>query len=330
MSTGPLPEEPTGADLLAALEAVEGPDPDARFSAAWDLLARAPDRDAFHVALDLALERGLIPMEFGALIQGRWESAEPAPSWVNPVDGCEMIWVAPGPFSVGEERRRAESPGFFLARHPVTNAQFQRFLDETDYTPPADNPVVPGGLPLQWGPGRTPEGKADHPVTGVSFLDALHYCRWAGLALPTEWLWEKAARGLDGRTFPWGEAYPYPTDAHRRLARLCQVRAEDTCPVGRFPRTRSPYGCEDLIGNVSEWCWAQDPADAGRLTREVLASDVASVRPSTLMAVRGSAYLRRFASRMAAWHRRQLSVSRRNHWVGFRPAFYPLPVAQSV
>ncbi len=88
------------------------------------------------------------------------------------------------------------------------------------------------------------------------------------------------------------------------------------------------YGCEDLIGNVSEWCWAQDPADAGRPTPEVLSSDAAAVDPSTLMAVRGSAYMRRFAARMPAWHRRQLGASRRNHWVGFRPAFYPLAVAQ--
>jgi serine/threonine-protein kinase len=328
MSTSPTPREPSGADLLAALEAVDGPDPESRFSAAWNLLARAPDRDSFEVALDLALERGLIPMEFGALIHGRWESDDPAPSWINPVDRSEMIWIAPGPFYVGDERRRAQGPGFFLARHPVTNAQYRRFLDETGYTPPADNPVVPGGLPLRWGPGTTPAARADHPVVGVSFLDALHYCRWAGLALPTEWLWEKAARGADGRTYPWGETPPYSTHVSRTRTRLAQVRAEDTCPVGSFPRTRSPYGCEDLVGNVSEWCWPQDPGDAGRLTPEVVSSDPAAVSPAALMSVRGSAYLRRFASRMTAGHRRCLGASRRNRWVGFRPAFYPLPVAQ--
>jgi serine/threonine-protein kinase len=327
MSTGPAHDGPIETDLLAALEAVEEPHPDDRFSAAWHILARAPDRDTFEVALDLALERELVPMDVGALIRGRWESDDPAPSWVNPVDGSEMIWIAPGTFYVGEERRRANSPGFFLARHPVTDTQYRRFIDATGYAPPDEDPVAPDGLPMRWGLRRNPAGNADHPVTWVSFLEALQYCRWAGLALPTEWLWEKAARGPDGRTFPWGEAPPYSTDP-RSPTRLAQVRAEGTCPVGSFPRTRSPYGCEDLIGNVSEWCWRQDPADAGRLTPEILASDVAAVGPSTQMAVRGSAYLRQYASRMAAWHRRQLGASRRNRWVGFRPAFYPIAAAQ--
>jgi serine/threonine-protein kinase len=325
MSKEPTPAELGGDDLLDALEAVDESSPESRYSAAWNILARAPSRDAFEVALDLALERGLVPMELGALIRGRWESAGPAPSWVNPVDQSEMIWVAPGPFYLGEERQRATSPGFFLARHPVTNAQYRRFLEATGYTPTVDNPEVPGGPPMEWSPRFYPPGKPDHPVVWVSFLDALHYCRWAGLSLPTEWLWEKAARGTDGRTFPWGETHPYST--YPRDFRLAQVRADDRCPVGSFPRTRTPYGCEDLIGNVSEWCWFQDPAEAGKLSAEIVLSDPAAVHASDMMALRGSAYLRRFASRMAAWHRRRLGVSRRNRWVGFRPAFYPSAAA---
>ncbi len=323
MSTGPAPDDPAGVDLLAALEAVDEPDPDARFSTAWKLLIRCADRDAFEVALDLALERELVPMEFGALIRGGWDSNDPAPSWINPIDESEMIWITPGPFHIGEDRRRVESPGFFLARHPVTNTQYRRFLDKTGYNPPPDDLDPPGWRPLRWSQGGTPPMKADHPVVGVSFLDALYYCRWAGLALPTEWLWEKAARGPEGHRFPWGQLRDV-----RDLTGLARVHAEDTCPVGSFPRTRSPYGCEDLIGNVAEWCWTQEPDDAGRLTAEILASDASAIAPSALMSIRGSAYMRHQVSRMAAWHRAQLSASRRNRWVGFRPAFYSLAFAQ--
>ena len=138
MSTERTSGELGGDDLIAALEAVDEADPESRHAAAWGILGRgAPSRDAFEVALDLALERGLVPMEFGALIRGRWESTGPAPSWINPVDQSEMIWVAPGPFVVGVERRRATSLGFFLARHPVTMALSRRFLDATGYSPTA-------------------------------------------------------------------------------------------------------------------------------------------------------------------------------------------------
>ena len=98
--------------------------------------------------------------------------------------------------------------------------------------------------------------------------------------------------------------------------------------MGSYPRTRTPYGCEDLIGNVSEWCWFQDSTEERKPSAEIVLSDPAAIHPSDKMAVRGSSYLRRFASRMAAWHRRRLGVSRRNRWVGFRPAFYPSPEAQ--
>lgn len=307
--------------LLARLEGVEGPDDAARFAAAWRVLAHAPEGDdEFDVGLDLAMERGLIPTEFGGLVRGRCEGFDRAASWVNPLDGSEMIWVAPGPFHVGEDRRRCDGPGFFLARRPVTNGQFRRFLDETNFgsTSPAHST---GGLLSHWRGGPIPEGKERHPVVWVSFLDALHYCQWAGLALPTEWLWEKAARGPEGRIYPWGD-HP-PTGAFPRPYRLAQVRAEDTCDVGSFPRARSPYGCEDLIGNVSEWCWASDPDDAGHWPHGRIPAEPSAVSPTDLSAVRGSAFLRQTHSRMTAHHRRLLGPTRRNRWVGFRPAYYP-------
>src|SRR5205085_2466509 len=125
------------------------------------------------------------------------------------------VWIPPGPFAVGPDRERAEAPGFSLARFPVTNAQFGRFLDKTAYQPPDGHPE-PELFLAHWKGRRVPAAKQNHPVVWVSYIDALSYCRWAGLNLPTEWLWEKAARGADGRPYPWGDQPP--VRGVRRLA----------------------------------------------------------------------------------------------------------------
>lgn len=225
---------------------------------------------------------------------------QPHPSGVE-------LWLIPAGTSIlgGAEGFRASFPAFRLARHPVTNAQFARFLAETGYAPPADHPENDRFL-AAWGGARTPPAAlADHPVVFVSSLDALAWCRWAGLTLPTEWMWERAARGDDGRLYPWGNSIRRPVRA--------QVFKDKTAPVGSHPEARTPYGCEDLIGNVSEWCL---PGEPGALP------DPDTLDPQGTAPVRGSAFMRRTtrAGRLTAAHRRMLSATRRNHWTGFRPA----------
>jgi iron(II)-dependent oxidoreductase len=132
-------------------------------------------------------------------------------------------------------------PAFYIDREEVTNRQYKRFVDATQRVPPE-----------YWRNGVYPDGKDDHPVTFVAWYDAHDYCAWVGRRLPTEEEWEKAARGTDGRLFPWGNEF----DPEK--ANTPQSKIGDTTPVGRFPEGSSPYGLYDMGGNVWEWTesWA--------------------------------------------------------------------------
>jgi formylglycine-generating enzyme required for sulfatase activity len=305
------------AELLAELGRLRrqsaGPE---RSRHAWQTITRALGHWDLPVVVDYALEHGLVlPLDAQPL---RTPDGQPVPNaiWVNPTDGSEMVPVPAGPFVVGQEKERAESPAFSLARFPITNAQFRRFLTVTGYQPPAEHPDNYRFQAHLEQLGDLSPGRERYPVVYVSYLDALAYCRWAGLTLPTEWLWEKAARGPDGRPFPWGTQEPR---RGRGLERLTNVMSRSATPVGSFPRTRTVYGCEDMVGNVSEWCQPGEPKKYGAVPPAR-----PEVRPSeqTFAVVRGSCYMRTNPRVMVAWHRRRLAVIRRNYWVGFRPASF--------
>ena len=163
---------------------------------------------------------------------------EPGPPY-EPPEGC--VWVPPGEFILGGEYGlplqvvRLEK-GFFAARTPVTNAQYARFVAETGRA-----------LPEHWRGRPSPTELADHPVVNVSWHDAVAYAEWAGARLPTEQEWEKAARGYDGREYPWGAWAEGRCNA-------AEAGIGETSPVGRFsPDGDSPYGLQDAAGNVWEW-----------------------------------------------------------------------------
>ncbi len=157
-----------------------------------------------------------------------------------------------------------ELSAFLIDRNPVTKAQFALFLD-------AMGPVSPMGetyyedddsdasIHQRVGSWVVEPGLENHPVLEVSWVGARDYCAWADKRLPTEAEWEKAARGSDGRKYPWGDQAP---DQIR--AQFNQGRAE-TSPVGLFPEGASPYGVLDMAGNVWEWvssAYALYPYDA--------------------------------------------------------------------
>ncbi|MGH2368740.1 MAG: formylglycine-generating enzyme family protein, partial [Chloroflexota bacterium] len=172
---------------------------------------------------------------------------------------------------------------FLIDRRETTNAEFEAFVAATGHVTDAERPGVGWHWDGAWrevpgadwrhprGPGSSLEGLDDHPVVQVSWNDAVAYCRWRGRRLPTNAEWERAARGGDMRPYPWG--WEPPRDGPRYRAsygtdRCCRADAGDgalyTAPVGSFPLGRSPFGLEDMAGNV--WEWVEDRFDASRRT----------------------------------------------------------------
>lgn len=160
-----------------------------------------------------------------------------------------MVEIPAGTFIMGSDEGDPEDapahevdlPAFEIDKFEVTNADFAVFADETGYVTFAEKQGVSSWRD-EWG-----IGEDNHPVVAVTWDDAQAYCEWLGKRLPSEAEWEKAARGEDGRIFPWGDAWD-PNKANVKERGL-----RGTSAVGSFSDGVSPYGAEDVIGNVWEW-----------------------------------------------------------------------------
>lgn len=144
--------------------------------------------------------------------------------------------IPAGEVLIEEELTPLWVEGFRMARYPVTNAQYQRFIQVTGHRQPQD-----------WEDGIYPEKKGDHPVVEVSCEDAESYAAWTGSRLPAFEEWERAVRSDDERLFPWGNEIDKPR------CNTVELGAGGTTPVGAFPEGISPFGCYDMLGNVWEW-----------------------------------------------------------------------------
>ncbi|MCI0496427.1 SUMF1/EgtB/PvdO family nonheme iron enzyme [candidate division KSB1 bacterium] len=178
-----------------------------------------------------------------------------------------FIRIPAGDYRIGEKKNRTKiDHSFFLSKYPVTNAQYQLFIDEGGYKEDKwwseegrkwrDEQKITE--PELWRNGRW--NGANLPVVGVSFYEAEAFCNWAGGRLPTELEWEAAARGPNGYKYAWGDNW------ENGICNHWECGLNKTSPVGLFPRSRSrDFELEDMTGNVWEWC-----ADWYDKTRRVL------------------------------------------------------------
>ena len=169
------------------------------------------------------------------------------PNTIIGKDGAEMILIPAGEFIMGSPEGEGDDnehpqhtvflDAFYIDKYEVINAQYKQFMDATGHKAPA-----------YWDDEKY--NQPNQPVVGVSWHEAVTYCKWTGKRLPTEAEWEKAARGTDARKYPWGNDW----DSSKCNSKGSGDEYKYTASVGSFPDGASTYGVMDMVGNAWEWC----------------------------------------------------------------------------
>lgn len=226
-------------------------------------------------------------------------------SVVNPKDGTRLLLIPAGAFTMGgyeyaDQKPAAylKLPAYYIAQNDVTNAQFQAFVKATGY--PASE---------QWRTAASRYGP-EAPAVFISWKDAQAYCAWAGVRLPTEAEWERAARGDDGNPYPWGDRWN-ADNADNSVS----SPAAGPVAVGSIKQDVSPFGCADMAGNVWQWCsskYDDYPYDAtdGR-------EDATGSEPRV---IRGGSWKETEPTYFSGAYRGTLDPGTRREDVGFRVA----------
>ncbi len=205
---------------------------------------------------------------------GDWDNHPPTPgseasitvevikSQISPIDDMNQVFVPAGDFIMGSDDETERSSefldhpvyvdAFWIDKTEVTNLQYQQCVAAGVCTPPAEYSNK-RGTDYEKEPYYDSDEYKDYPVNFVNWFQAGEYCAWAGRRLPTEAEWEKAARGTDGRLYPWGNEEPSfrLLNFKGKLGQASLIRG--TTKVGSYKKGASPYGALDMAGNVSEW-----------------------------------------------------------------------------
>jgi formylglycine-generating enzyme required for sulfatase activity len=171
-----------------------------------------------------------------------------------------MVLIPRGAFLYGDEKVSVMIDyDFWMDIHPVTNEAYRHFFEAGGYRNKQywseegrswkERNKIYG--PVYWTNSKW--NKPNYPVVGISFYEAEAYAAWAGKRLPTEQEWEKAARGTDGRVYPWGDIFD-KTLCNCSVGFFLTFLTNKPSPIKKYPRGASPYGCLDMAGNVWEWC----------------------------------------------------------------------------
>ena len=186
-------------------------------------------------------------------------------AWAVPKTPPGMVYVPEGYFQMGQSSSKSEdqkpmhfvfTSSYFIDKYEVSNAEYTKFLDAVEHV-----------KPKYWDDERF--NQPDQPVVGVSWFDAMAYSRWKGRRLPTEAEWEKAARGNDGRLYPWGEKWTKGEKLYFVNVYGMEDRYEFTAPVNYYAAGASPFGALNMAGNVWEWCLDWYDKDYYRISPEL-------------------------------------------------------------
>jgi formylglycine-generating enzyme required for sulfatase activity len=224
-------------------------------------------------------------------------------SKVTPGAPTGMVVVPAGDFLSGiGAAKQSIDYDFLIDTNPVTNNEYVEFLEQTGYLHHQSDPESRRRLKQHYSEKQL---HPDHPVTAVSWYDATTYAAWKGKRLPTSSEWEKAARGTDGRIYPWGNKFS--PDKCNSL----ESGIGATTPVQKYHAGKSPYGCYDMAGNTFEWVldWAESPRF--------------STVPNSEKANRGGSH-QRSALQVTCWYGESDPPDLRMSDVGFRCVRVPL------